>query len=95
MLDDEDKAYIKAVCDKERMIKKYQKDDFRKRNKISELLYLNILKNKKVNKSVIVKNKYLNTIGNVRNAKLNEDNEQEEENYIKNKLETENNLDNN
>ena len=95
MLDDEDKAYIKAVCDKERMIKKYQKDDFRKRNKISELLYLNILKNKKVNKSVIVKNKYLNTIGNVRNVKLNEDNEQEEENYIKNKLETENNLDNN
>ena len=95
MLDDEDKAYIKAVCDKERMIKKYQKDDFRKRNKISELLYLNILKNKKVNKSFIVKNKYLNTIGNVRNVKLNEDNEQEEENYIKNKLETENNLDNN
>ena len=95
MFDDEDKAYIKAVCDKERMIKKYQKDDFRKRNKISELLYLNILKNKKVNKSVIVKNKYLNTIGNVRNVKLNEDNEQEEENYIKNKLETENNLDNN
>ena len=95
MFDDEDKAYIKAVCDKERMIKKYQKDDFRKRNKISELLYLNILKNKKVNKSVVVKNKYLNTIGNVRNVKLNEDNEQEEENYIKNKLETENNLDNN
>ena len=80
MFDDEDKAYIKAVCDKERMIKKYQKDDFRKRNKISELLYLNILKNKKVNKSFIVKNKYLNTIGNVRNVKLNEDNEQEEEN---------------
>ena len=93
MLNDEDKEYIKAVIDKEKMMKKYQKEDFWERNKLSELLYLQALKNKRVSKSFVVKKKYLNTIGNERKIKINDDNEQEEENYIKNKLKTENNLD--
>ena len=92
MLNDEDKNYIKAVCDKERLMKKYQKEDYMEKNKLSEILHLNILKNKKVSKSFVVKNKYMNTDGNVRKVKFNDD-EQEEENYIRNKLETENNLD--
>ena len=92
MLNDEDKNYIKAVCDKERLMKKYQKEDYREKNKLSEILHLNILKNKKVSKSFVVKNKYMNTDGNVRKIKFNDD-ELEEENYIRNKLETENNLD--
>jgi hypothetical protein len=96
MINEEDNKYIKAVIDREKMLKKYQKQDYKEKNKLSELLYLNILKNKKINKSVVAKNKYLNTFGNEsnRNLKLKEDNEQEEEeNYIKNKLETENKLD--
>jgi len=93
MLNDEDKEYIKAVIDKEKMMKKYQKEDYWERNKLSELLYLQALKNKRVSKSFVVKKKYLNTIGNERKIKINDDNEQEEENYIKNKLKTENNLD--
>ena len=35
----------------------------------------------------------MNTFGNEKNLKIKEDDEQEEENYIKNKLETENKLD--
>ena len=93
MMYDEDKQYTKSVHDKERAFKKYQKDDFKSRNKLSELLFLNILKNRKANKSVVVKNRYLNTLGNERSLKIDEDNEQEENNYIRNKLETENNLD--
>jgi len=93
MLNDEDKEYIKAVIDKEKMMKKYQKEDYWERNKLSELLYLQALKNKRVSKSFVVKKKYSNTIGNERKIKINDDNEQEEENYIKNKLKTENNLD--
>ena len=93
MLNDEDKEYIKAVIDKEKMMKKYQKEDYWERNKLSELLYLQALKNKRVSKSFVVKKKYLNTIGNERKIKINDENEQEEENYIKNKLKTENNLD--
>ena len=93
MMYDEDRKYTKSVHDKERAFKKYQKDDFKSRNKLSELLYLNILKNRKANKSVVVKNSYLNTLGNERSLKIDEDNEQEENNYIRNKLETENNLD--
>ena len=46
-----------------------------------------------MNKSVVVKNKYLNTLGNEKNMKIAVDNEEEEVNYIKNKLETENKLD--
>mgnify|MGYP007101893850 CR=1 FL=1 len=93
MMYDEDKQYTKTVHDKERAFKKYQKDDFKSRNKLSELLYLNILKNRKANKSVVVKNRYLNnTLGNERSLKIDEDNEQEENNYIRNKLETENNM---
>ena len=94
MLNDEDKEYIKAVIDREKMMKKYQHEDYWERNKLSEILYLKALKNKKISKSVVVKKKYLNTNGNDSN-KINEENEQEEENYITNKLKTENNLDKN
>ena len=94
MLNDEDKEYIKAVIDREKMMKKYQHEDYWERNKLSEILYLKALKNKKISKSVVVKKKYLNTNGNDNN-KINEENEQEEENYITNKLKTENNLDKN
>ena len=94
MLNDEDKEYIKAVIDREKMMKKYQHEDYWERNKLSEILYLKALKNKKISKSVVVKKKYLNTNGNDCN-KINEENEQEEENYITNKLKTENNLDKN
>ena len=93
MMYDEDRKYTKSVHDKERAFKKYQKDDFKSRNKLSELLYLNILRNRKANKSVVVKNSYLNTLGNEKSVKIDEDNEQEVNNYIRNKLETENNLD--
>ena len=81
------------IFDREKVLKKYQKEDYKEKNKFSELLYLNILKNRKVNKSVVVKNKYLNTLGNEKNMKIAVDNEEEEVNYIKNKLETENKLD--
>ena len=94
MLNDEDKEYVKAVIDREKMMKKYQQEDYWERNKLSEILYLKALKNKKISKSVVVKKKYLNTNGNDCN-KINEENEQEEENYITNKLKTENNLDKN
>ena len=94
MLNDEDKEYVKAVIDREKMMKKYQHEDYWERNKLSEILYLKALKNKKISKSVVVKKKYLNTNGNDSN-KINEENEQEEENYITNKLKTENNLDKN
>ena len=94
MLNDEDKEYIKAVIDREKTMKKYQHEDYWERNKLSEILYLKALKNKKISKSVVVKKKYLNTNGNDSN-KINEENEQEEENYITNKLKTENNLDKN
>ena len=94
MLNDEDKEYVKAVIDREKMMKKYQHEDYWERNKLSEILYLKALKNKKISKSVVVKKKYLNTNGNDCN-KINEENEQEEENYITNKLKTENNLDKN
>ena len=94
MLNDEDKEYIKAVIDREKMMKKYLHEDYWERNKLSEILYLKALKNKKISKSVVVKKKYLNTNGNNIN-KINEENEQEEENYITNKLKTENNLDKN
>ena len=94
MLNDEDKEYIKAVIDREKMMKKYQHEDYWERNKLSEILYLKALKNKKISKSVVVKKKYLNTNGNDSN-KINEENEQEEENYITNKLKTENDLDKN
>ena len=93
MINDEDNKYMKAVVDREKVLKKYQKEDYKEKNKFSELLYLNILKNRKVNKSVVVKNKYLNTLGNEKNMKIAVDNEEEEVNYIKNKLETENKLD--
>ena len=93
MINEENDKYIKAVIDKEKMLKKYQKQDYKEKNKLSELLYLNILKNKKISKSIVVKNKHLNTFGNEKNLKIKEDDEQEEENYIKNKLETENKLD--
>ena len=93
MINDEDNKYIKAIVDREKVLKKYQKEDYKEKNKFSELLYLNILKNRKVNKSVVVKNKYLNTLGNEKNMKIAVDNEEEEVNYIKNKLETENKLD--
>jgi len=93
MINEENDKYIKAVIDKEKMLKKYQKQDYKEKNKLSELLYLNILKNKKISKSVVVKNEHLNTFGNEKNLKIKEDDEQEEENYIKNKLETENKLD--
>ena len=93
MINEENDKYIKAVIDKEKMLKKYQKQDYKEKNKLSELLYLNILKNKKISKSVVVKNKHLNTFGNEKNLKIKEDDEKEEENYIKNKLETENKLD--
>ena len=93
MINDEDNKYIKAIVDREKVLKKYQKEDYKEKNKFSELLYLNILKNRKVNKSVVVKNKYLNTLGNEINMKIAVDNEEEEVNYIKNKLETENKLD--
>ena len=93
IINDEDKKYIKAIIDKEKTIKKYQKEDYKEKNKLSELLYLNILKNKKVSKSVIVKNKRLNTSdNNEKTIDINKDEEQEEENYITNKLKTENNL---
>ena len=95
MLNDEDNNYRKAVIDKEKMLKKFQKEDYNERNKYSELLYLNNLKNKNISKSVIVKNKYLNTVGNNNNIKIIEDNEQDENNYIRNKLKTENSLDKN
>ena len=93
MIIDEDNKYMKAVVDREKVLKKYQKEDYKEKNKFSELLYLNILKNRKVNKSVVVQNKYLNTLGNEKNMKIAVDNEEEEVNYIKNKLETENKLD--
>ena len=93
MINDEDNKYIKAIVDREKVLKKYQKEDYKEKNKFSELLYLNILKNRKVNKSVVVQNKYLNTLGNEKNMKIAVDNEEEEVNYIKNKLETENKLD--
>ena len=93
MINDEDNKYMKAVVDREKVLEKYQKEDYKEKNKFSELLYLNILKNRKVNKSVVVKNKYLNTLGNEKNMKIAVDNEEEEVNYIKNKLETENKLD--
>ena len=95
MLNDEEQKYIKALCDKERILKKFQKEDYKERNKLSEILYLNILKNKKVSKSVVVKKKILNTNENNRNINIKEENEPEEENYIRNKLKTENNLDKN
>ena len=93
MIIDEDNKYIKAIVDREKVLKKYQKEDYKEKNKFSELLYLNILKGGGVNKSVVVKNKYLNTLGNEINMKIAVDNEEEEVNYIKNKLETENKLD--
>ena len=93
MINDEDNKYMKAVVDREKVLKKYQKEDYKEKNKFSELLHLNNLKNKKVNKSVVVKNKYLNTSDNVKNIKITIDNDEEEVNYIKNKLETENKLD--
>ena len=93
MINDEDNKYIKAIVDREKVLKKYQKEDYKEKNKFSELLYLNILKGGGVNKSVVVKNKYLNTLGNEKNMKIAVDNEEEEVNYIKNKLETENKLD--
>ena len=93
MINDEDNKYMKAVVDREKVLKKYQKEDYKEKNKFSELLCLNILKNKKINKSVVVKNKYLNTFGNEKNIKIVSDNDEEEVNYIKNKLETENKLD--
>ena len=57
MLNDEDKEYIKAVIDREKMMKKYQHEDYWERNKLSEILYLKALKNKKISKSVVVKKK--------------------------------------
>ena len=41
MLDDEDENFRKAVNDRERKLKQYQKDDYKERNKLSELIYLN------------------------------------------------------
>ena len=92
MMYDEDKQYIKASHDKERTIKQYQKEDYKSRNQLSELLCLNILKNRKANKSVVVKNRFLNNLSNERSLKIDEDNEQDEDNYIRNKIKTENNL---
>ena len=102
MLDDEDENFRKAVNDRERKLKQYQKDDYKERNKLSELIYLNNLKNKKISKSVFVKNKYLNTVESNNNINFNKnkiklsednDNDQDENNYIRNKLKTENSLD--
>ena len=102
MLDDEDENFRKAVNDRERKLKQYQKDDYKERNKLSELIYLNNLKNKKISKSVVVKNKYLNTVESNNNINFNKnkiklsednDNDQDENNYIRNKLKTENSLD--
>jgi len=102
MLDDEDENFRKAVNDRERKLKQYQKDDYKERNKLSELIYLNNLKNKKISKSVLVKNKYLNTVESNNNINFNKnkiklsednDNDQDENNYIRNKLKTENSLD--
>ena len=93
MINEEDNKYMKAVVDRERILKKYQKEDYKEKNKLSELLSLNILKNKKVSKSVVVKNKYYNTFDNERNLKIAVDSDEEEINYIKNKLQTENKLD--
>jgi hypothetical protein len=92
MINDEDNKYMKAVVDREKILKKYQKEDYKEKNKLSELLSLNILKNKKVSKSVVVKNKYYNTFDNERNLKIAVDSDEEEINYIKNKLQTENKL---
>ena len=102
MLDDEDENFRKAVNDRERKLKQYQKDDYKERNKLSELIYLNNLKNKKISKSIVVKNKYLNTVESNNNINFNKnkiklsednDNDQDENNYIRNKLKTENSLD--
>ena len=102
MLDDEDENFRKAVNDRERKLKQYHKDDYKERNKLSELIYLNNLKNKKISKSVFVKNKYLNTVESNNNINFNKnkiklsednDNDQDENNYIRNKLKTENSLD--
>ena len=102
MLDDEDENFRKAVNDRERKLKQYQKDDYKERNKLSELIYLNNLKNKKISKSIVVKNKYLNTVESNNNINFNKnkiklsednDNDQDENNYIRNKLKTETSLD--
>ena len=93
MINEEDNKYMKAVVDREKILRKYQKEDYKEKNKLSELLSLNILKNKKVSKSVVVKNKNYNTFDNERNLKIAVDSDEEEINYIKNKLQTENKLD--
>ena len=102
MINDEDRKYKKAVYDRERALQKYLQEDIKEKNKFSNLYDANNMKkNKRVSKSVSVKQKSQTVIEpEEKEVKPEpqekiEEGDEEEENDIQNKLNNENKMEEN
>ena len=101
MINDEDKKYKRAVYDRERALFKYLQEDIKEKTKFIHNYNVDMKgkNNKRVSKSVVINKRVIkdkpnaeNNIKEEKQEKIEEGNE-EEENDIQNKLNTETKLD--